>query len=488
MRVAKVISKASDDSGHIIKEASLIKNLKHPHIPIIYDIYEDDISICIIEEYISGKSLRNYVLDEKPVKLNQICDIGIKLCNILEYLHNYQEGIIHLDIKPDNIMIDKNNDVKLIDFGNALYGSSMQHTGRISPGYAAPEQYKDKKLTYRADIYSVGMVLMFMADAKGQYSKDYMCNNIKAGDLNRIRHNRLYPIIRKCTRHNPEQRYSNIKTLRYELEKLNHRLEKNKCKSSNNHSYVIKFQGTKRGIGVTHIVLCMAYLMADYGIKCLVTENTDNKDILKEMLNGRMDSDGLLCYQGVWYAAACPVEYDKDFKTDVIMHKTMHKTSPDSFKLLLIDDGIGDGYKGDGHKGDGYKADDNIISSFIGYDYEIINVIVAGGRYGIDSECSIINNAGYDTRLILNLVDKCQFYGYTNYIAPNKSCYRMPCVFNWHERNEELMRELGNIIQDNMPDIWEYIITKNKKDRYCLLYEKMHFILYKSFKYLRKRS
>ena len=125
------------DSGHILKEASLIKNLKHPHIPIIYDIYEDDISICIIEEYIS--------------------DIGVKLCNILEYLHNYQDGIIHLDIKPDNIIIDENNNVKLIDFGNALYGDESQQLSMLSPGYAAPEQYDNRQLTRSADIYSVGM-------------------------------------------------------------------------------------------------------------------------------------------------------------------------------------------------------------------------------------------------------------------------------------------------------------------------------------------
>lgn len=79
LRVAKVINKASCDKGHIIREASLIKNLKHPHIPVIYDIYEDDISICIIEEYISGKSLRDFVCESEKLGINQICDIGDKL-------------------------------------------------------------------------------------------------------------------------------------------------------------------------------------------------------------------------------------------------------------------------------------------------------------------------------------------------------------------------------------------------------------------------
>ena len=70
----------------------------------------------------------------------------------------------------------------------------------ISPGYAAPEQYSGKELTYQTDIYSVGMVLKFMAAS------------------NSTVHNKLYPVINKCTRHNQYRRYKNVKALRWELE------------------------------------------------------------------------------------------------------------------------------------------------------------------------------------------------------------------------------------------------------------------------------
>ena len=159
------------DSDTILREARLIKNLKHSHIPVIYDIEEDDISICIIEEYISGKSLRSYINE-----------------------------IIHLDIKPDNIIIDEHNNVKLIDFGSSIHKAGLTQAGMISPGYAAPEQYGGKELTYQTDIYSVGMVLKFMADS------------------NSTVHNKLYPVINKCTRHNQYRRYKNVKALRWELE------------------------------------------------------------------------------------------------------------------------------------------------------------------------------------------------------------------------------------------------------------------------------
>ena len=125
LRVAKVIRKADMDSDTILREARLIKNLKHSHIPVIYDIEEDDISICIIEEYISGKSLRSYINDTDNIKTSEICDIAVKLCDILEYLHNCDNEIIHLDIKPDNIIIDEHNNVKLIDFGSSIHKAGL---------------------------------------------------------------------------------------------------------------------------------------------------------------------------------------------------------------------------------------------------------------------------------------------------------------------------------------------------------------------------
>ena len=128
-RVAKIFSGNQQDARRLMKEAHLIKNFKHPHIPVIYDIEqnigEDDDSICIIEEYIDGKSLRQYVHDETDTRgylsVHEICRIGIELCCILEYLHGYNgNGILHMDIKPDNIMVTRyGKELVLIDFGRS---------------------------------------------------------------------------------------------------------------------------------------------------------------------------------------------------------------------------------------------------------------------------------------------------------------------------------------------------------------------------------
>ena len=88
IRIAKVISKDVPDYSRLVSEAMLIKDLKYDGLPIIYDIEEDNISICIIEEYIAGKSLEEYIQDAAPLTLSQIVDIAVSVCTIVEYLHD----------------------------------------------------------------------------------------------------------------------------------------------------------------------------------------------------------------------------------------------------------------------------------------------------------------------------------------------------------------------------------------------------------------
>ena len=208
-----------------------------------------------------------------------------------------------------------------------------------------------------------------------------------------------------------------------------------KTKEGNNHSYVIRISGTKRGIGVTHIVLSMAYAIGKCGISCVVTEKSGRSDIQAIMLNGRLDENGLFTYKGVHFAA------------DGISYKQQDEKSSPRYKVIIVDEGI--------------HGTDNVAN-----------------------ECSIINSCTYDTRLMLNLMDKTQYYEYVNYIADSRMCYRIPCMYNWHVCNEEFIPVIKDFIQDNMPEIWENIITDLKKEKLGLLYEKAYIIRYKIFKVL----
>lgn len=221
-RVAKIFSGNQYEADRLLKEAHLIKNLKHPHIPVIYDIEqnigEDNSSICIIEEYIDGKSLRQYVNDETGaggnLSVHEICRIGVELCCILEYLHGFNgNGILHMDIKPDNIMLDINGKVKLIDFDNAVACNAGVSVDSGSPLYAAPEQYSGEYAVTQSDVYSVGMVILFMV-SHGHIKTD------KGHNLAGIprRYSRLYHVIEKSIHHQWGLRYSSVTLLKNELQ------------------------------------------------------------------------------------------------------------------------------------------------------------------------------------------------------------------------------------------------------------------------------
>jgi len=509
LRVAKVIRKADMDSDTILREARLIKNLKHSHIPVIYDIEEDDISICIIEEYISGKSLRSYINDTDNIKTSEICDIAVKLCDILEYLHNCDNEIIHLDIKPDNIIIDEHNNVKLIDFGSSIHKAGLTQAGMISPGYAAPEQYGGKELTYQTDIYSVGMVLKFMADS------------------NSTVHNKLYPVINKCTRHNQYRRYKNVKALRWELEQtarsditffqkikfinknainktssiaLNNTyvsgsenvsgsvLENYKINSIygiKNYSYIIKVSGSRRGIGVTHTVLSMAHCLGDYGLKCLVIEGSGRTDILQTALADNSicsTSEGLLIGRGIWLMPSYGRDETQGVNYDI----------QDNFDIVIIDSGVNSLFKDCDNELKNIHMDscnERVMIDSYGYEAimndnnsKIINICVVGGKYDVRSESSLIDETDkicHNSIIFVNLVNEVQFYGYSNTIADKKSCYRVPCIYEWYENNAAWTLIMKDFMQDNLTALWENIDAGQKKELYKILYEKIWVIMQK---------
>ena len=133
--------KTCDDYERILREADMIKNLKCPGIPVVFDIEDNNDSICIIEEYISGKSLTEYISEAGCITAHDMADIGIRICDIISYLHECA-GIVHLDIKPSNIIIRDNSDGKrevfIIDFDNSdmIDGRHAGHAMYITAGYA----------------------------------------------------------------------------------------------------------------------------------------------------------------------------------------------------------------------------------------------------------------------------------------------------------------------------------------------------------------
>ena len=457
-RVAKIFSGNQYEADRLLKEAHLIKNLKHPHIPVIYDIEqnigEDNSSICIIEEYIDGKSLRQYVNDETGaggnLSVHEICRIGVELCCILEYLHGFNgNGILHMDIKPDNIMLDINGKVKLIDFDNAVAGNAGVSVDSGSPLYAAPEQYSGEYAVTQSDVYSVGMVILFMV-SHGHIKTD------KGHNLAGIpmRYSRLYHVIEKSIHHQWGLRYSSVTLLKNELQGIMRRsggtIEK--------HSYIVQVAGDKAGIGTTHTVMCMAHFFKKNGISCVVVDRSGNRRVLPPFLKNGLMEDGSYIYKGIRiipdYNGAISVSVQK---TDII-----HVDSGHSMRKL---------------------ENDKDIMDIAVENYAYIEVCVTGKH--ICEENKRLRRLKEDRVYMLNLVSATQFYELTDMLK-GKKCYREPCIYDWCEDNPIFDETMNDFLQDNLSELWEDCRPDRLKECIGRLYEKISSIRY--FKGVKKKK
>jgi eukaryotic-like serine/threonine-protein kinase len=146
------------------KEALLLAELLHPNLARIYDHFSEDGRWYLAMDYIEGETLEAYLEKQQggSLPLSETLEMGLQLCDVLDYLHTRQPPIIFRDLKPLNIMRTASGHLYLIDFGIARHFKPGQMKDTVafgSPGYAAPEQYGKTQTTPRSDIYSLGATL-----------------------------------------------------------------------------------------------------------------------------------------------------------------------------------------------------------------------------------------------------------------------------------------------------------------------------------------
>ncbi|HXZ05780.1 MAG TPA: serine/threonine-protein kinase, partial [Ktedonobacteraceae bacterium] len=146
------------------REALLLAGLTHPNLPRIYEQFTDTGRWYLVMDFIEGETLEDHLDKIKGGKfpVEQVLEIGIQLCTVLEYLHMRQPPIIFRDLKPANVMLTIHGHIYLIDFGIARHfkpGQAKDTTALGSTGYAAPEQYGKAQTTPSADIYALGVTL-----------------------------------------------------------------------------------------------------------------------------------------------------------------------------------------------------------------------------------------------------------------------------------------------------------------------------------------
>jgi serine/threonine protein kinase len=142
-------------------EQQMMGRLQHPNILPIYDAGEENGSYYVVTEHVHGaRTLTAYCRPDNLLRVDDVVEIMFKCAKALHYAHS--RGVIHRDVKPSNIMLTLDNDVRIIDFGIALIKDS--DVSRIegiagSPSYMSPEQVQSADITPRSDIYSLGAVM-----------------------------------------------------------------------------------------------------------------------------------------------------------------------------------------------------------------------------------------------------------------------------------------------------------------------------------------
>ncbi|MCD6380344.1 protein kinase [bacterium] len=181
------------------REAKTLATLDHQNIVSIIDYGEDKNAYFIVMQYIDGISLRDVISEVGALPLEISLGIIEQVINGISYAH--QKGIIHRDIKPGNILINKDGTVKIADFGLSRFqdDTTLTRTGVSlgSPHYMAPEQLTDEIIDNQADIYSTGLVLFEMLTGKkgleGDSPSALIKKQVLEGDISLSEHSENIP-------------------------------------------------------------------------------------------------------------------------------------------------------------------------------------------------------------------------------------------------------------------------------------------------------
>lgn len=203
----------------LMAEIETLKKLNHPNLPSIVDIIEDEDSFIIVMDYIEGRSL-DIILEETGAQSEaNVVEWAMQLCDVFGYLHSRTPPIIYRDMKPANVMLKPDGNIKVIDFGTAktFDVATGETTGIGTRGYAAPEQYGGLGRTdARTDIYCLGLSMYHMLTNVNPCVTLVTDKSIRA--VNPTLSRGLDAIILKCTQDNPDDRYQTCAELMYDLE------------------------------------------------------------------------------------------------------------------------------------------------------------------------------------------------------------------------------------------------------------------------------
>lgn len=213
------------------REAQAVASLSHSNIVSIYDVGVEHELEYIVMEFVDGRNLKEYIRENAPLPVDQAVDIAKQICDALDHAHKNQ--IIHRDIKPHNILLTSDGRAKVTDFGiaRAVSAATVTHTGTIvgSVHYFSPEQARGEVTNERSDLYSLGIILYEMITGVLPYDGEspisialkHMTEEPKPPSA--VQPNvpaNLEQVILRAISKQPEDRYTNAKQFKQDLERI----------------------------------------------------------------------------------------------------------------------------------------------------------------------------------------------------------------------------------------------------------------------------
>lgn len=255
-------------------EARSIAALSHPNIVKIFDIGKEDQHYFIVMEYLEGKTLKEIIQESAPMDPVEAINLVRGILRALE--HSHKKGIIHRDIKPHNIMLDKDHKVKVTDFGIARNAgaSTVTYSGQMvgSVYYISPEQAKGERTTSATDIYSTGAMLYEMLTGKVPFTGDnpvsialsHVEKEAKPmSELNKKIPECLEEIVETAMRKNPKERYPSAMEMARALSKAKMLIESGKAKTRGKRSLRSRKMTLVSIAVIIAVLLPISYILVD---------------------------------------------------------------------------------------------------------------------------------------------------------------------------------------------------------------------------------
>lgn len=187
-----------------MREVNVLADLDHKNIVRVLDQFSEKGRYYLVMEYVQGQNLHEMMTKrQEPFDEEMIIEWAAQICDVLTYLHTHDPPVIYRDLKPSNIMINTNDQVKLIDFGIARpFQESEDNTHVVSQGYSPPEQYWGAA-DPRSDVYALGATIQFLLT--GQDPLALTTSSPQALNPNASDH--ITEIVERATHQDPESRF-----------------------------------------------------------------------------------------------------------------------------------------------------------------------------------------------------------------------------------------------------------------------------------------